>query len=83
MDSSDPAWLATELDAPQGRASNFQEIDLNGDAGLSSVRFVSAYARHQCHINMMMQGWPVNCNVSPCTQQQKLDQVRTEDWFQT
>ena len=37
VDSSDPAWLAAELDAPQGRASNFQEIDLNGDAGLSQV----------------------------------------------
>ena len=37
VDSSDPAWLASELDAPQARASNFQEIDLNGDAGLSQV----------------------------------------------
>ena len=38
VDSSDPAWLAQELDAPpQGRAANFQEIDLNGDAGLSQV----------------------------------------------
>ena len=71
MDSSDPAWLATELDAPQGRASNFQEIDLNGDAGLSSVRFVSAYARHECHINMMVPG-RFNCNVSTYTQQHKL-----------
>ena len=33
VDSSDPTWLAAEL-GPQrpSRGSNFQEIDLNGDA---------------------------------------------------